>query len=121
MSSTPVQDANPLSLQNILQGLQLLLHHFSGHGKDSVVDAKVIRELCGHVSSGACGQLDVKEVEREYGAEWSSVDTEESIRLQIVAEGVVRCMQFGSESLRRWILHEAVEVLFTIHIFDLQL
>lgn len=111
VSSSPLQDADPLSLQNILQGLQLLLHSFGVYAHGFDVDAKVVHEVCAHLLSGECGQLNVNDVRQEYSADWSSVDTEESIRKQIVAEGVVRCMQLGSESLRRWILHESIEVL----------
>jgi hypothetical protein len=107
--STPLQDADPLSLQNILQGLQLLLHNFSVQVQDFDIDTKIVHEFCARLSSGECGHLDVDEIKKEYGAEWSEIDTEESIRAQIAAEGVVRCMQLGSERLRRWILHNSVE------------
>ncbi|KAF8583270.1 hypothetical protein K439DRAFT_1349020 [Ramaria rubella] len=105
--STPVQDGNPLALQNILQGLLLLLHAFSKH--PSLADVQIVRDLCVHVTSGACGELDIENVGNEYGEEWGSRDNQDSIRAQIVAESVVRCMQSGSESLRHWTLHESIE------------
>lgn len=83
--------------------------------QSSDADTDIVRELYAHVSSGVSGKLNVKEIEQEYGAEWCSQDSEESIRAQIVAEAVVRCMQIGSESQRRWILHKSVEVLITNH------
>lgn len=97
----------------------MLLHAFNEDPRDSPADTQMVGELCKRVMAGECGQLDVREIEQEYDAQWGAQDTDESIRAQIAAEGVVRCMQNGSESLRRWVLHESVQVLIAAPAFVL--
>ncbi|KAF8518419.1 hypothetical protein BU17DRAFT_48729 [Hysterangium stoloniferum] len=108
-SSTPVQLASTLAFQNIMQGLYQLLHAFDKFDHSPSADVKVVGELCVHVSTGGCGQPEVKDIESEYEAQWISDDTEASVRSQIIAEGMVRCMHIGSEGVRRWMLN-AIEV-----------
>ncbi|KIJ36323.1 hypothetical protein M422DRAFT_261273 [Sphaerobolus stellatus SS14] len=107
-SSKPVQDANPLALQNLFQGLQMLVHTITQSPSEADGDIDVTRELCSHLYQGGCGDPLVKSIEQEYDAEWSSYDAQDALRVQILAEAAVRCMQCGSDELRRWALHNQV-------------
>jgi len=115
-SSKPLQDATPLALQNLFQGLQLLVHTITDHPSSTDGDIEVTRELLSHVYEGGTGDLLPKSIEQEYGAEWSSHDTQDSLRIQIISEATVRCMQCGSEELRRWALRHQMKASIRIFV-----
>ena len=112
-SSKPVQDASPLALQNLFQGLQMLIHAINQSPAQADGDVEVTKELLSLVYNGGCGEPLAKSIEQEYGAEWSSYDKQDVLRLQIISEATVRCMQSGSDELRRWTLHHQVLVCGT--------
>lgn len=109
-SSKPLHGAAPLSFQDLFQALQLISHTINKHPSESDADIYVVRELCDHVYNGGCGDPLPKAIEQEYGIEWSLTDTVDPVRVQVLAEAAVRCMQSGSNELKRWVLHNIVTV-----------
>lgn len=67
-----------------------------------------------YVSDGRCGDLTKDVVEEQYGAKWGHADTEESIRLHIVAEALTRCMENDTDNFKRWSFNEIYEVFPSI-------
>ncbi|GJJ14897.1 hypothetical protein Clacol_009167 [Clathrus columnatus] len=105
-SSKPFDGATVPAFQNVLHGLQLILYHISQAHSPSSNDSNIVRELLMHIRSGQCGDLRKGIIEEEYGAKWSHNDSEDDIRLHVVAETLTRCMQSDTDGFKRWSLDE---------------
>lgn len=102
------------AFQNILHGLQSLLYKISQDPQPSPPssgDSSIVRDLITHVNNGHCGDLRKDIIEEEYGVQWSHGDTQESIRMHIVAETLTRSMENDTDGFRRWFLSEIYEVI----------
>lgn len=97
---------SPAALRTIYQGLYSLLRCVT-------LDASLadwVRKYLGSVDDGSAGLPPVESFEKEYGVRWSSDDQELLVRRAVATESIVNMLQGGSESSRRWILHDALEV-----------
>lgn len=68
---------------------------------------RLMHDMVIRIWRGDCGKLTAKDLTDEYGVVCaaSDEDNEPELRALVLVEGVVRCMQVGTESARRWALH----------------
>ena len=96
----------PLLLQTILQALVSLLPVLSS----SPGELESVKAMILEILNGGSGLLLSEPIEQEFGAPFSSSDTERDIREALAIESVLRCIAYGSLKARTWVLYNLVEV-----------
>lgn len=96
-----------MMLQTLFQSVVMLRRSVSTNDPEG----RLLYDMIQRIWRGECGQLAAKELTEEYGVlcTASDEDQELDLRRHVIVEGVLRCMQAGSEASRRWTLHH-VEV-----------
>ena len=97
----------PALLQTILQALVSLLPALSS----SPGELESVKALILEIWNGGSGLLLKESIEQEFGAPFSSSDTEHDIREALGIESVSRCVAYGPLKTRVWVLHNFIEVL----------
>lgn len=69
-----------------------------------------VDELIRWVVKCEYARIDESALSAEYGVNMQSTDDPESVAEAVFSDGVSRLMRSGSIEVRRWILHNAVEV-----------
>ncbi|KAG8919843.1 hypothetical protein FRC01_001070 [Tulasnella sp. 417] len=94
---------SPLVLQTLVRSV-VMLHR--SLGADDQAEHRLMHDIVVRIWRGDCGTLTAKDLTDEYGVlcTASDEDNEPELRALVLVEGVVRCMQVGTESARRWAL-----------------
>lgn len=76
-------------------------------GSEDQAENRLMHDIIIRIWRGDCGNLTAKDLTDEYGVlcTVADEDREPELRALVLVEGVVRCMQVGTESARRWALH----------------
>ena len=96
-------------LSTLVQALVTLLADLSGQ-PDSGSDSRQITNFITLLSGEECTRVSRSAIEKEYGVRFGKDDRDIDIREVIVSEAVMKCLEFGHENRRRWILHNLLEV-----------
>ena len=103
------QAETPAILQTLLQSL-FSLYTILRTSPDSMTEADAVTACIIGVKDGQVGSPTQQALEKEYGVRYSKADDDEKVRAIIVAESVIGCLEVGSETTRRWALHNLIEV-----------
>lgn len=76
----------------------------------SAHEAESFRAYIAAIRDGKCGTPSQSSVEKEYGARPSKDDTDRQTRDAIISESAVCFFDIGSQSTKRWILRNFLEV-----------
>ncbi|KAG8953844.1 hypothetical protein FRC04_001474 [Tulasnella sp. 424] len=95
---------SPLVLQTLVRSV-VMLHR--SLGSEDQAENRLMHDIIIRIWRGDCGNLTAKDLTDEYGVlcTVADEDREPDLRALVLVEGVVRCMQVGTESARRWALH----------------
>ncbi|KAG8996876.1 hypothetical protein FRB90_012614, partial [Tulasnella sp. 427] len=95
---------SPLVLQALVRSV-VMLHR--SLGSEDQAEHRLMHDMVIRIWRGDCGSLTAKDLTDEYGVMCtaSDEDNEPELRTLVLIEGVIRCMQVGTESARRWALH----------------
>ncbi|KAJ3966535.1 hypothetical protein EV361DRAFT_934787 [Lentinula raphanica] len=107
----PASDAKVF--QTLLHGLLSLLPVVSAQGADTQ-DSRLLSQIISEVAAGSCGPLDDNKVEEDYNALFVDADSTQRIRDAVIIEALSKCLQYSSDSTRRWLLSNSLENLWTI-------
>ncbi|KAG8894652.1 hypothetical protein FRB99_001072, partial [Tulasnella sp. 403] len=93
----------PIVLQTIVGALAMLRRTMSPQEPED----RFLRDMITKIGRGDSGALTAKDLTDEYGVPCTAMDEdrEPELRTSVIVEGVLRCMQVGSEASRRWVLH----------------
>jgi hypothetical protein len=106
-------NANTLAtFQSLIHGLFQLLQSIASQPRSGSEeeDVLVVRRLISQVQAGSCGEIERASIEEEYGVSHSRGDDDAVVRQIITAQSLVWCLENGSESNSRWIIHNILEV-----------
>ncbi|KAI0077367.1 hypothetical protein K474DRAFT_1751763 [Panus rudis PR-1116 ss-1] len=103
----------PLALRTIVQNLFALYADLNA-SPVYAQDAANVANWIAEIRQGRCGPLLPDAVEKEYGMRYSKSESDDLIREAIVAESAVRCLEVGSERIRRWFLHNIMDEYWPI-------
>lgn len=75
-----------------------------------IPEEKKLSEIIDHVKGGSCGDLDRQSVETEYNALYLEKDNDRTLREAIALEAWAKCVEFGSNEVKRALIRRGVEV-----------
>lgn len=81
----------------------------------SQAEVESLRAYIAAIRDGQCGTPSPQSLEKEYGVRWSRNDNDQDVRRLIAIEGLIGQLEIGSESSRKWMLRNLVEVGKVLH------
>lgn len=99
----------PVLLQTLIQALISLVADLSAQS-DSSSDVRQISGYIQVIRSKDCGRLSKQAIEKEYGVRFGKDDKDADVRAAVITEAAVKCLEFGHENRRRWVLNALLEV-----------
>lgn len=99
----------PGTFLTLVQGLFTLLSSLAFLSANSP-ETKLVKELISKVQTGACGEMVLEALEKEYYVVHSDEFDEQVVRDALVVTSLGKCLEHGAESSRRWTLRYMAEV-----------
>jgi hypothetical protein len=104
-----IRVSTPATLMTLVQGLFSLLASLAFLSANSP-ETTLVKELISKLQSGACAEMVLGTLEREYNVPPSENDGELVVMQALLVTGIGRFLEHGAESSRRWVLRYSTEV-----------
>lgn len=112
----PAKSPSPLSsyrnLDLLVNSLFLIYPHVFGPGSESALNTlnSIVSKLRSTDGSGVVGELELAEIEINFGARGTSGETGDDFRSVILTGSAINLLAMGSDSSRKWYLLNFLEV-----------